>query len=125
MADNLTDAIENAVADALVGGTAVQSTAPISVRLMSANGDDTTAGTEVTGGSYAAQTVTFAAASGGSVASNADVTFTNMPTGDVVGIELWDATPTRIAYAPLASTKSLVLGDSLTFATGTITLTIS
>ena len=48
-------------------------------------------GTEVTGGSYARQAVTFGAASGGIAASTAAITFSSMPAAVVVGAALYDA----------------------------------
>ena len=62
-------------ANALLGGSSGQAaypavTTPIKVALVTATGTATTAGTEVAGGSYARQTITFAAPSGGSISSN-------------------------------------------------------
>jgi hypothetical protein len=53
-----------------------------------------TGASEVTGGSYQRQSVTFAAASNRSAASNADVTFTGMPACTLTYIGLWDAQST-------------------------------
>ena len=51
----------NLLAVSLVGTAAVVSTMPIKGRLMTVNGSATVAGTEVAGGSYASQTLTFSA----------------------------------------------------------------
>ena len=127
MADNLTNTAENKMLDALVGTASYSANTPIKLALVTANGNDATAGTEVSGGSYARQTLTFNAASSGSIASAATVSFTNMPTCTVVGIELWDSagTPVRLAYGSLTSNKSLTSGDTLEFAAGSITLSLS
>lgn len=127
MADNLTNTAENKMLDALVGTASYSANTPIKLALVTAGGSDTAAGTEVSGGSYARQTITFNAASSGSIDSAAAVSFTNMPTCTVTGIELWDSagTPVRLAYGNLTSSKSLTSGDTLEFAAGSITLTLS
>lgn len=126
MADNLTDTVENQLLDALVGTAAYSVTTPIKLALVTANGSDSAAGTEVSGGSYSRQSITFGAASGGSITNSAKVTFANMPTATVVGIELWDSagTPKRLAYGSLTASKSLVSGDTLEFAASSVTLTL-
>lgn len=127
MADNLTNTAENRMLDALVGTASYSANTPIRLALVTANGTDSTAGTEVSGGSYARQTITFSSASGGSISNNAVETFAGMPTCTVVGIELWDSagTPVRLAYGPLTTSKSLTSGDTLEFAIGSITLSLA
>jgi hypothetical protein len=112
--------------DALVGTASYSVTTPIKLALVTANGSDSAAGTEVSGGSYARQTITFNAASGGSISNSNVVSFSSMPTATVVGIELWDSsgTPKRLAYGPLTSSKSLTSGDTLEFASAAITITL-
>lgn len=126
MADNLTDVVENQLLDALVGNAAYTVTTPIRLALVTANGSDSTGGTEVAGGSYSRQNISFGVASAGQIVSSGTVTFGNMPTTTVVGIELWDSagTPKRLAYGPLTSPKSLVSGDTLQFAAGSVTMTL-
>jgi hypothetical protein len=50
-----------------------------------------------------------------------------MPSCTVVGIELWDSagTPSRLAYGSLTASKALTSGDTLEFAIGSITLSLS
>lgn len=127
MADNLPDTIENQLLDALVGNAAYTVTTPIKLRLMTANGSDSSNGTEVTGGSYASQTITFGAASGGTITNDATINFTNMPAATVVGIELWDSngTPKRLAYGALSANKTTAAGDTLQFAISSISLSLA
>lgn len=127
MADNLPDIIENALLDALVGTTPFSVTTPIKLALVTVNGSDSAAGTEVTGGSYGRQTIGFAAASGGSITNNAEINFTGMPTATVVGVELYDSagSPKRLAYGPLSVSKSVTSGDTLQFASSSVTLSLS
>ena len=104
-------------------------TGPIHVRIYTVIGNATTAGTEVaTGGGYTsgagAPTVTYAAASAGSQATNAAVNITNYPRVEtVVAVEIWDSTgtPKRIEWGGLASNKTMAAGDTLSFASGAIT----
>lgn len=127
MADNLPDTIENQLLDALVGTSAYSVTTPIKLALVTANGSDSAAGTEVTGGSYARQTIAFDAASGGSIDNNAAISFTGMPACTVVGIEIYDSAGSakRLAYGPLTASRTVTAGDTVQFASGAITLSLS
>ena len=127
MADNLPNIIENQLLDALVGTTANTVTTPIKLALVTANGSDSAAGTEVTGGSYARQTITFGAASSGQIANSGTVSFTGMPSCTVVGIEIYDSagTPKRLAYGPLTNTRTVTAGDTVQFAASSVTLSLS
>lgn len=127
MADNLPDTIENALLDALVGTAAWTVTTPVMLRLYTIIGDDSTEGTEVTGGTYTRQTITFNAASGGAISNSAVINFTLMPACTVVGIELWssDGTPKRLAYGTLGSSKTVAAGDTLQFAASSIVLSLA
>lgn len=127
MADNLPNTIENQLLDALVGTTAYTVTTPVKLALVTVNGDDATAGTEVSGGSYARQTITFGAASSGSITNSGTINFTGMPSCTVVGIELYDSagTPKRLAYGALTSSRTVTAGDTVQFAASTVTLSLS
>lgn len=127
MADNLPDTIENQLLDALVGTSAYSVTTPIKLALMTANGSDSAPGTEVTGGSYARQTIAFDAASSGSITNNAAISFTGMPSCTVVGIEIYDSagTPKRLAYGPLTASRTVTSGDTVQFASSAVTLSLS
>ena len=81
---------ENAILDALFNSVALDVAA---VYLALHDDDPGETGTnEVTGGSYAREDVTtlFNSASSGSVVTNADIEFPDMPAVDVVAISLWD-----------------------------------
>lgn len=127
MADNLPNIIENQLLDALVGTAAYSVTTPIKLALVTANGDDASAGTEVTGGSYARQTIAFDAAASGSIDNNASISFTGMPSCTVVGIEIYDSagSPKRLAYGALTSSRAVTSGDTVQFASGAITLSLA
>lgn len=132
MADNLTDAAENLVLEWLFSNrTATRPTIPLKLKLMTVNGSDSSAGTELgTSGGYTAggATVTFGtAASGGSIATTADVSWTNMPATTIVGVEIWDTagTPVRIAYGALSASKTTNSGDTFTISSGQLTMTLA
>ncbi len=128
MADNLTDVAEARVLNWLTGNTTTALTGPLSVRLMTANGSDSAAGTEVVnagGSTYAAQTVAFPAASGTTqTANSADLVFANMPACTVVGVEIWDSagTPFRWWWGAAVASKAVNLGDTLRILAGALVL---
>jgi hypothetical protein len=130
MSDNLTDAAEARVLNWLTGNTTTALTGPLMVRLMTANGSDSAAGTEVVnsgGSTYAPQSVAFPSATGTTQTSNsADVVFANMPACTVVGVEIWDSagTPFRWWWGPATANKTVNLGDTLRILAGALVLTM-
>ncbi len=86
----------------------------------------TTGASEVTGGSYARQAITFAAASGGSKASNLATSFTGMPaeSGGTPYLGLWTAA-TAGTYlwggATTGLSGSIPAGATVDFASGAVT----
>ena len=126
MADNLSDVAENRALDWLTGNSTTAPSGQLKVALVTANGSDSAAGTEVTGGSYARQNVTFSAASGGATSNTADLVWTAMPAATVVGVEVYDSagTPIRWWYGALAASKTLQAGDELRIASGELDLTL-
>lgn len=123
MAGNISDPAELLMLDWINGvGTPTRPTTPLKCRLMTANGSDSAAGTEVTGGSYASQSVTFGAASAGSASNSGALTYTSMPAATIVGVEIWDSagTPVRLWYGPLAANKTTNSGDTFSIAIGSL-----
>lgn len=118
----LTATLDNKILDHNLLTASYTPTSPLKLRLMTANGSASSAGTEVTGGSYTAKTIAFNAASGGSAAHTADITFTGMPACTVVGLEIWDSagTPVRQWWGALTTSKTLASGDSITFPAASI-----
>ena len=99
-------------------------TTGMNLALVSVIGTNAAAGTEVTGGSYARQTIVFGAASAGSAANNAVITFAAMPAITVVGIDIFDknGTPRRAWWGTLGTPKTVGAGDTLSFAIASITI---
>lgn len=112
-------------ANALLAASSAQTaytnpTGAIKVALVTATGTASAAGTEVTGGSYARQTITFAAASAGAIASNVALTYTSMPAATVTGVDEYDSagTPVRRWFGALSASKTTNSGDTFTIASG-------
>ena len=124
MADAILDALGPNSGTTTVGTKTI--TGPIHMRLMTANGSDTTAGTELaTSGGYTAggSALAFASAATGSKATNAAVSWTNMPAATLTGLEEWDpsATAQRIFWGPWSGGNiSVASGNTFTVASGSL-----
>ncbi len=91
-------------------------------------GEDGTGGTEVSGGSYARQTVTFGAPVSGVVANSGAVTFLQATAdwGLIAGIGLYEdvgAGGNLLYLGALTTSKQVDNGDQLSFANGALTVT--
>lgn len=142
----LTRTAENRTLDWLTGRP---TTAPVTnangqlqVRLVTANGDDDTDGTEVANAqssNYQRQPVKFTPADTGQARNDDVVRFDNMPdlpittdgsgnyvSGGVVGFEIWDfaATPVRWWFAELTVERAYQAGDAAEFPAGELVLAI-
>lgn len=95
------------------------------VSLHTADPGDTGAN-EVTGGSYARQSVSFAVASGGATENSTAVSFTNMPAVTVTHVGIWNAATggTFIIGGPLSSPLNVPSGGTVNFAIGSIDITL-
>ncbi|CAN5751620.1 hypothetical protein BH24ACT15_BH24ACT15_37900 [soil metagenome] len=98
---------------------------PYKVRLLTALGSDTAAGTQATGPSYAAQTfapgVPFADTDGDFVMQNpAIMRYEQLDASTIVGAEIWDsaATAIRWAHGALEASVSVAQGGPFEFAVG-------
>lgn len=136
MANNIDITLDKQILDAVTKGGTVTVTAPIKMKILSANGTNSTNGTEITpGGSYTAGgfavNSNFGSATTvggqGSVTNSTDISKANMPAATVTGAELWDssATPKRVAQGPLAANKTVAAGDTLTVSAGSFTITLA
>lgn len=128
MPNNLVLTEANRYIDAGFGTAAfVAPTTPMRLALLTANGTNTAAGTEVTGGSYARQTITMAAASGGSASNNATISFTGLPAATVTGVDIYDSagSPRRTWTGPLTASKTVGAGDTLSFSSGSVVTSLA
>lgn len=101
------------------------STTPMKGVLTTTAPSATAQGTAVTGGSYADQTITFAAPSGTAIASSGSVAYTGMPAATSVGMDIKDNAGTFHAYGVFGTSITTLAGDTISFATGAITVTIT
>ncbi|WP_055693394.1 phage tail fiber protein [Streptomyces prasinopilosus] len=128
MPDSLSNTAENLTLDWVLGvGAPTRPTTPLKVALVTANGTDTAAGTEVAGGSYARQNLSVAAAVNGATSNSVDLAWTGLPAATVVGVEIWDSagSPVRLWYGPLSASRTVAAGDELKLTAGSLTLSIS
>lgn len=130
----LSDYAENKLLDHAVGTTSFTMPATVRVALFttSASLANLEAGTltgEVSGGSYARQTPTFSAASGGATSNTGTITFTNMPGAVTRFVALMDSATIGagnvLFYGQLAADKTTTLGDTFTIAIGDLDVTLA
>lgn len=126
MAGNLSDHLENKVLDHILGTTSY--TMPTAhLALYTVAPTDSTAGTEVSGGSYVRKTIAFNAASSGSAVNSANVDFTGMPAATVVAVAVCDALTSGniLVYGTLASSRTLIAGDTLRISSGDLSISVN
>jgi len=96
------------------------------VALFTAAPDDTGGGTEVTGGSYARQTVTFTAPAPDSVTNTADVNFpiATADWGTIVAFAIMDAASSgnMLYYANLSASRTVLTNDQFRFPAGQLSV---
>lgn len=118
----------NRLLDASLDGVAyVLPTTPMKLALATSAPTGAAAGTEVAGGSYARQTASFGAAASASIANDAAITYTNMPAATTTHVDIYDnnGSPRRAYFGALTANKTTVLGDTLSFAIGALTVALT
>jgi hypothetical protein len=121
---SLTDGAEIRTLDWLAGHATTAPTTPLKLALMTVNGNDASAGTEVVGGSYARQTITLSSGVN-PMSNNADITFPGMPACTVVGFEIYDSagTPFRWWWGAASANVAVTAGASYVVSAGQLALT--
>ena len=121
--------LENALINVTLRATSYTAPTTVYVSLWTSDPTDAGSGTEVSGGSYARTSVTFAAPSNGATTNSADVIF---PTatgswGTVTHIGINDAaTSGNLLYHTLLDeSKIIATGDILKIATGNLSVTLA
>ena len=121
--------LENALINVTLRGTAYTAPSTIYVALYTSDPTDANTGTEVSGGSYARTSVTFAAPSNGVSLSNADCTFPQATAawGTVGWIGLMDASTAGnlLYHTPLDASKAIDTGDIFKIASGSLSVSLS
>lgn len=92
MAAAMTDYLADAVRDHVLRNTAYTSPTTVYLALFTTATTEAGGGTEVTGGSYARQAITFAAGTlSGQADQSGSITFSSMPAATVVNMAVFDA----------------------------------
>lgn len=125
------DYLENEVLDHVLGNGAYTPAANIYVGLWTAD-DGLESGTltsEVSGGSYARQTMTFDAAAGGSADSAATVTFPAATAnwGTITHVALMDAASAGnvLFHGAVTTSKTIESGDTFQISAGNLTISLA
>ncbi len=116
----------NALVSAEARATAYTGPASLFVSLHTAD-PGATGASEVTGGSYARQALTFGAPAAGTASNSATINFTNMPAVTVTHLGIWDAATAGGFHQSGSLTASVVVaaGNTLQFAAGQITYNVT
>lgn len=119
--------LETEILDHVFGGNAYSAPATIYLGLHTSNPDEDDTGTEVSGGSYARQSMAFTV-SGNTASNNAAVEF---PTatgswGTISHVGLYDASTAGnlLAYAALTASKTIDSGDVFRVPSGDLDITL-
>lgn len=125
----LTDYLESALLDEVLRNVNYVPPATVYLALFTTATTDAGGGTEVTGGSYARQAVTFGAGAAGTGLreNSAAVSFTNLPAATITHAALMDAATAgnMLVHGPLTASQTVTAGSTLTFAIGEIDVTLS
>ena len=120
--------LEAKILDHVLNNTSYTSPTTTYVGLYTVAPSDAGGGTEVSGGSYARQSLSVSTASGGIVTSDADITFPQATAnwGTVVAIGIHDASAAGnlLMYTDLTTSKTIETGDILKIASGSLTVTL-
>lgn len=126
---NLSDYLENALANALRGGGAgVTFTAPAAIYVQLHDGAPGEAGTGNVSGETTRVAITFGAAAGGVITSTNAPEWEDWDAGSetLTHITLWDASTSGncLAWGALATPRAVANDDTFRLPTGNVTLTI-
>ena len=119
--------LETKVLDHVFGGTAYTAPSTLYLALFTTDSSESATGTEVSGGAYARQTVTFTT-SGATTSNDADVEFPTATAsyGTVVAVAVMDALTggNMLAYAGLSTDKTIETGDVFRVPSGDLDITL-
>lgn len=84
-------------------------------------------GTEVSGGSYARQAITFGSITSGSMTNSSAITFSGIPNATITHYGILNASTsgTLKVYGALNSTAVVISGDQVQFPTSSITINLT
>lgn len=125
---SFSDYLENAVLNHVFRNTALTSPTTVYLALYTAAPSDAGGGTQVSGGGYARQAITFGAPSGGVITNTNTVSFTasGAAYGTVVAAGVFDASTAGNLLGQNTITSAVVNdGDTISFAPGSISITLT
>jgi hypothetical protein len=121
--------LENALINATLRNTAFTSPSVVYVGLYTSDPTDADTGTEVTGGSYARQAVTFGAPSDGVSTNTAAIEFPQATgtwgTVGWIGIEDASTGGNLLYHTALDASKTIATGDIFKIAIGSLSVTLA
>lgn len=123
------DYLENELLDHVLSNAAYTSPTTVYVGLFTSDPTDAGTGTEVSGGSYARQSASFATASGGSASTNADITFPTATAnwGTITHVGIYDASTAGnlLFHGAVTTSKTIESGDTFQISSGNLTITLA
>lgn len=122
---SISNYLETTLVDLVFNGTAYAGQATVYVKLHT--GDPGEACTANPAGETTREAATFGAASGPTVTSDADITWTNVSTDEQYShISLWDdvAAGNALWYGALTTPKTVNVGDTFTIPSGSLTVSL-
>ena len=124
---SFSDYLETEILDHVFAGNAYSAPATIYIGLHTSNPDEDDSGTEVSGGSYARQSMAFSV-SGNTASNSAAVEFPTATAswGTVSHVGLYDASTAGnlLAYAALTASKTIDSGDVFRVPSGDLDITL-
>ena len=121
--------LENALINATLRNTSYTSPTTTYLALYTSDPTDADTGTEVTGGSYARQAITFGAPSNGVTTNSAAIEFPQATAswGTVTHVAIRDASSSGnlLFHTPLDTSKTIANGDVFKITTGSLSVTLA
>lgn len=121
--------LENALVNATLRNTSYTSPTTVYLALYTSDPTDADSGTEVSGGSYARQSITFGAPSNGVSTNSAAIEFPQATGswGTITHVGIRDALTTGnlLYHTPLDVSKAIASGDIFKIAIGSLSVTLA
>jgi len=125
---SMSDYLENALLNAVLRNTPYTSPSQVYVALFTSDPTDANTGTEVSGGGYARQPVTFNAPTNGQVTNASDILFpvATASWGTVTHVGIYDAqTGGNLLFSgALTTSKTISANDQLKIAAGSLSISL-
>lgn len=121
-----TTSLANSLLNAVLRNTAYTSPATVYLAVFTSAPTAAGGGTEVIGGSYVRQAITFAAPSGGAATNAAQISIAGMPACTVYGLAIMGAASsgTMLFYGALATPKPVNAGDTFKVNAGDLNIAL-